>query len=545
MCTSKIHINNLNILIMKKIIFIITIISLFISCSNDDNSENGNGTNIFEINFQNSSFTGSVLVTYTDGSSKSGQFENGKCILPKTESGNKTIASIQPQNQNIILIGRKEGSTINLNYNNGNLQHRVPINGFIPIGSYAEFQLINSNSNTLSNSYKMEADLDFMNINWTPIGFDYQNIFTGTFDGDNYEISNLKVIADKFAGLFGYINNSIKNIVVKSGSVKTTTTDSNFGMSGGIVSRVSSNSNNYVEISNCINYAFVEGNYVSGIVFDGIYGAGNSLYISDCKNYGEIIGKHAVSGIAGVCQTIINCHNYGDLSIITGGALSSGGVVGNVYSNGLISDCSNSGNIDGSAGSYSSVGGIVGYSTSSIISCFNKGNINITSAVKTGGIVGDFLCLGSVFVANCYNSGSITSNNSSIGTGGIIGYINGNNNSQSFSVKYCYNIGSLNSNSNSYVGSIIGFASFYSNFNSIANYWKDITNDNATNAIGYLVIGSSTGASNIGCTQFSSTSWPSVAQGWLVGNGINDQVWKSLGGWNNGNPEYPKLWYEN
>jgi hypothetical protein len=47
---------------------------------------------------------------------------------------------------------------------------------------------------------------------------------------------------------------------------------------------------------------------------------------------------------------------------------------------------------------------------------------------------------------------------------------------------------------------------------------------------------------------FSNDAWPILAahQQWGTGDGSGDgKYWKTLGNWNNGNPVYPKLWYEN
>lgn len=138
----------------------LTLSIMFFSCSKDSNSpknENDNGGTT--INLQNSTYTGTAFVTFTNGSTATGNFKSGTMKLPI--QGDKIIAGIQPENEDYILLGRKQGDTINLNYHNKQLQFRIPINGVIPIGSYAEFRLINTK---LKSSYKLEADLDFMNL---------------------------------------------------------------------------------------------------------------------------------------------------------------------------------------------------------------------------------------------------------------------------------------------------------------------------------------------------------------------------------------------
>jgi hypothetical protein len=51
--------------------------------------------------------------------------------------------------------------------------------------------------------------------------------------------------------------------------------------------------------------------------------------------------------------------------------------------------------------------------------------------------------------------------------------------------------------------------------------------------------------------KFSSTAWPAVgseagkSSQWGIGDGSGSgKYWKIIGSWNNGNPAYPKLWWE-
>ncbi|GHT26796.1 hypothetical protein FACS189432_01920 [Bacteroidia bacterium] len=103
--------------------------------------------------------------------------------------------------------------------NNGNLLFRPAVGGYIPIGSYAEFRLIDTNSTTRGGTYKQEADLDLMSVSWTPIhASQFGTGFTGTFDGNGYAINNL-LVNTQYAGLFSYSTGTIKNVRIASGSV--------------------------------------------------------------------------------------------------------------------------------------------------------------------------------------------------------------------------------------------------------------------------------------------------------------------------------------
>lgn len=69
--------------------------------------------------------------------------------------------------------------------------------------------------------FKLTADINLSNVNWTPIGDDLgtngANRFAAAgFDGDGHTISNLLVDRDTDAGLFGYVNGTtVKNLTVE------------------------------------------------------------------------------------------------------------------------------------------------------------------------------------------------------------------------------------------------------------------------------------------------------------------------------------------
>ena len=104
------------------------------------------------------------------------------------------------------------------------------------------------NSAKFASAYwKLNADIDLNNQNWEPIGKDYYKsgkytggyktgkAFTGTFDGGDHKISNLKVVmpADPddtangggwAAGLFGIVKNgTVKNLTIENANVSSET----------------------------------------------------------------------------------------------------------------------------------------------------------------------------------------------------------------------------------------------------------------------------------------------------------------------------------
>lgn len=87
---------------------------------------------------------------------------------------------------------------------------------------------VNVNNNSFSGkTVKLGADIDLENADWTPVGQTGATQFQGTFDGQDYTISNLSI--DKTSetgeyyssGLFGWLNTAIvKNVKVNGATVK-------------------------------------------------------------------------------------------------------------------------------------------------------------------------------------------------------------------------------------------------------------------------------------------------------------------------------------
>jgi hypothetical protein len=234
--------------------------------------------------------------------------------------------------------------TLQFDAASGELQHRAASgSGFIPIGSYAEFQLISSGYGTfMDGKYKQEANLDLLgdqngdgtfdpivDQNWAPVSNYICNDFTGTFDGNGKDIANLYIDSnDYFVGLFAFGPGKIKNVHIRSGSVTGDETV------GGIAGACDGGGT----IENCSNAATVRGNkLVGGIVG---YNVGN---IIACSNTGLVIGSiEEVGGIAGrTIGSITACSNTGQIEAyrivggiagsIDGGRLTACYNVGPVY----------------------------------------------------------------------------------------------------------------------------------------------------------------------------------------------------------------------
>ena len=282
-------------------------------------------------------YTGSkVTINYTDGVAQEHPLENEQTSFV---SVNKIIRSITLENGSTILIGRNAGSgNITLKISGSAVTFRDAVDGFVPIGSYAEFRLV---SGALAGSYKMEADLDLMNETWVPIA----SPFTGVFDGDHHTVANIKVTATGDKGLFARLQGgTIKNVGIASGTIGASNID---GFTGGITGYIMTSGT----ISGCFNNATVasSANNIGGIA--GYCYSTNDTRIIACYNSGNVEGQTYVGGIVGNINNnnnaVIACYNTGRITTNRPNGTYMGGISG---SSGTIIACYNTGEVIGHTG---------------------------------------------------------------------------------------------------------------------------------------------------------------------------------------------------
>ena len=276
--------------------------------------------------------------------------------------------------------------------------------------------------------WKQTAEIDMAGVKFNMIGKDTGNTnttvyFTGTYDGGNYAIKNLKISSGSTSvGFFAAAKNAvIKNVVLGEGGEISGSKDN--ARIGGIVGYIPNNGD--CKIENCVNYATVIGKSVRGFTtVDGYTGGivgqvvGGRTVINGCKNYGNIKYNdgslnYVVGGIIGTSgekAVIVNCENHGEIYAPSkeqwsglGNGSSAGGVAGYLY--GTAVGCYNDGKVTG--GMY--VGGIAAQTLGDAIveSCYNIGRINADyeeANCAIGGIMGS----GRGTINNCYNAGTIT-----------------------------------------------------------------------------------------------------------------------------------------
>ena len=223
---------------------------------------------------------------------------------------------------------------------------------------------------------------------WRPMGMadekgEFTGHYKGIFDGNGHSISGVYVNRDEAAddvdtrfkssiGLFGYHDGVTRNLGILDSYMRGK------GCIGGICGY-----NDGGTIQNCYSAATVCGDsYIGGICGRS---RSNSI-IENCYNAGYIYG--ATRSIGGICgdnySTIESCYNIG----IIEGNFMVGGIVG--VSSGLgnttwIKDCYNRGNVIGDT---IDIGGIGGYIGSSLVeNCYSQATVSGNTNV--GGICGN------------------------------------------------------------------------------------------------------------------------------------------------------------
>ena len=217
----------------------------------------------------------------------------------------------------------------------------------------------------------LTADIDLTGKDWTPIGTDYDNSYTGTFDGGGHTITGLTFTTnDEYAGLFGWLNRAgtVKNVVMEG--VQITSHQIYGGSIGGVVGF------SWGTIENCSVSGSVSGTvYVGGVVGAQIGGS-----ITGCSSSATVKGTVDVGGVAGQTNssaTLTACYATGNVIIeinpkknIAGGSL-----VGMNAGSSLLA-CYATGNVTSTGSSTGKVhiGGFLGNNYTTMTACYWKNN---------------------------------------------------------------------------------------------------------------------------------------------------------------------------
>ena len=214
----------------------------------------------------------------------------------------------------------------------------------------------------------LDKNIDLTGKGWTPIGTDYDNSYTGTFDGGGHTITGLTITTkDQFVGLFGYLNRAgtVKNVVMEGIQI---TSNHMFGNTGGVAGF------SWGTIENCSVSGSVSGTKCVG----GVVGAQKAGSITGCSSSATVKGTVNVGGVAGESWgSMTACYATGNvtLEIYPGKDISGGGVVGFKGGNSVLA-CYATGNVNSKGSSTGNVhiGGLFGYKYATAIACYWKNN---------------------------------------------------------------------------------------------------------------------------------------------------------------------------
>lgn len=222
-----------------------------------------------------------------------------------------------------------------------------------------------------------------------------RNSFSGTFDGQGYEIRDLYVNRPREvgSGLFGGVG--LGGVVKDIRVVNATVTGAGFV---GLFAELGAGGR--VEGINVVNSTVSADGFVGGLVGVDL-GTVTSSHFA-----GTVSGTQTVGGLVGFNGGIVSDSCF--TGSVTGNG-TTGGLVGS-NSQGTLSSSYSTGSVSGSDG----VGGLVGINAQGTMSnCYSTGSV--TGGNFTGGLVGNN---DRGTISNCYSTGSVTGGDF---TGGLIG----------------------------------------------------------------------------------------------------------------------------
>ena len=213
----------------------------------------------------------------------------------------------------------------------------------------------------------LTADIDLTGKDWSPIGTNFYNSYTGTFDGGGHTIKGLTVTTnDQYVGLFGRLGKAgtVKNVVMEGVQI---TSNHSLGYAGGVAGFSWGGT-----IENCSVSGSVSGTICAG----GVVGIQWEASITGCRSSATVKGMVQVGGVAGETNTgatMVACYATGNVTIEIDP-------------------------IDNILG-----GGLVGFNAgSSVLACYATGNVTSTGS-STGNVhIGGFLGDNYTTVTACY-----------------------------------------------------------------------------------------------------------------------------------------------
>ena len=217
----------------------------------------------------------------------------------------------------------------------------------------------------------LTADIDLTGKDWSPIGTNFYNSYTGTFDGGGHTIMGLTVTTnDQYVGLFGRLGKAgtVKNVVMEGVQI---TSNHSLGYAGGVAGFSWGGT-----IENCS----VSGSVSGTVSVGGVVGIQWEASITGCSSSTTVKGMVQVGGVAGETNsgaTMAACYATGNVIIEIDPTknISGGGLVGMNGGNGLLA-CYATGNVTstGSSTGQVHIGGFLGNNYTTVTAGYWKNN---------------------------------------------------------------------------------------------------------------------------------------------------------------------------
>ena len=240
-----------------------------------------------------------------------------------------------------------------------------------------------ANNGNLGINITLTENINLTDMDWTPIGIDYNHQYTGTFNGGGHTITGLTVTgSDQYVGLFGHIGSggTVKDVTLEEVKI-----ESNNDMSavGGVAGR------SYGTLENCSVSGSVSGSGIAG----GVVGYQSGGFLTGCSSSATVNAGGVAGGVAGLTDsgaTLTACYATGDVTLesINSGGNFVGGVVESNTSC-TLKACYAWGSVTGSGSGTIYVGGVTGTNDEgTLTACYHANGTVSGPAGTTGGVAG-------------------------------------------------------------------------------------------------------------------------------------------------------------
>jgi len=197
--------------------------------------------------------------------------------------------------------------------------------------------------------FKLTDNINFSGKKYYAMG-DNHNYFSGTFDGNSKEVSNINFMLFVDGGMFGLNNGVIKDLTIN-----------NLTLNGTMIGGITGNNYGIIRGVNIRNLDITGGHYIGGVAYRNT-GSIIGMNVEDVTiTLDPYVGSQLAGGIAVDNNGIISSINFQGLINVYSG--STGGIAAENY-DGKITNVLVNANLINRGNSYSTTGGIAGTNAS-------------------------------------------------------------------------------------------------------------------------------------------------------------------------------------